>query len=172
MFSLTSATTPVLETMINLTRALLYCVGERRQGQHVCPKIEGDWQCRWIPIRNLLVATGIPAYLVAANDAGYAQSHDAKPFDFAASVYSEEELSGILSEPSATNTTSVLIAGCYAETLITDVALSTLKLGYDTFVIWDRVWAISEMGLEAAKARLLQAGAVPTSVDQVLHRWS
>ena len=117
------------------------------------------------------MATGIPAYLVATNDAGYVQSRDAKPFDFAACVYSEVELGDILSEPSATNTNSVLIAGCYAETLITDVALSTLKLGYDTFVIWDRVWAISEKGLEVAEARLLQAGAVPTSVDQVLHRW-
>ena len=158
--------------MINLTRALLYCVGERRQGQHVCPKIEGDWQCRWVPIRKLLVASGIPAYLVAANDAYHSQSRDGEPFDFAASVYSEEELGNILSEPTATNTTNVLIAGCYAETLITDVALSTLKLGYDTFVIWDRVWAISEKGLEVAEARLLQAGAVPTSVNQVLHRWS
>ena len=120
----------------------------------------------------MLVARDIPAYLVATNDARHTQARDSEPLAFTASVYSEEDLSDILSEPSVSNTNSVLIAGCYAETLITDVALATLKLGYDTFVIWDRVWAISEMGLEAGKTRLLQAGAVPTSVDQVLHRWS
>ena len=48
---------------------------------------------------------------------------------------------------------------------------SALEEGYGTFVIWDRGWAISETGLEAAKARLLQARVVPTSIERDLHLW-
>lgn len=119
----------------------------------------------------LLEASKIPTYLVATNELQLNKCRDAANFDFAATALSNEQLIELLSSPSTEDPTSVLIGGCYAETLVTDVALGTLKEGYDTFIVWDRVWAISEIGLEAAKARLLQAGAVPTSVDQVSHRW-
>ncbi len=152
-------------------KAFIYCAGGGNKSDAIVPKVDGDWHKRWLSLRTLLEASQIPTYLVATNESQLNKCRDAATFDFAAAALSREQLIELLSSPSTEDPTSVLIGGCYAVTLVTDVALGTLKEGYDTFVVWDRVWAISEIGLEAAKARLLQAGAVPTSVDQVTHRW-
>ena len=162
---------PSKMNIVDSLKAFIYCAGEFDGTNAVCPRIGGDWHTRWLTLQNLLKVSETPAYLVVADSFHVeAAVNDAK-FDFAKVAHSKEQLSSLMSEPSLNNPTSIIIAGCYAETLITEVSLLSLRQGYETFVIWDRVWAISEAGLEAAKARLLQAGTVPTSVDQVSYRW-
>lgn len=152
-------------------KAFIYCADHNPSARVLPCLIDEDWQGCWSDLQTLLEANKVPVFLVSADEVRQQGFPTAPKFEIAGSARTREQLSGLLSVESIANTTSVLIAGWYAETLITDVALVALEKGYDTFVIWDRVWAISETGLEAAKARLLQAGAVPTSVDQVLHRW-
>ncbi len=158
--------------MISSLAAFIYCATRNTHIHDMPPHIGGDWLSRWSPLQAVLESRQIPIYLASSDKIPLRNCPESSKFQISASVDTKERLRDLLSLDSLANTTSVLVAGCYAETLITDVALTALQEGYDTFVIWDRVWAISEPGLEASKARLLQAGAVPTSVDQVLHRWS
>lgn len=153
-------------------KAFIYCAGRLKNSHAVSPKIGGDWEERWLSLRTLLSDNQIPVYLVSRSEGNLLRSLNAAMFEFAETAYTKQQLKALLSLPTPTGATSIIVGGCYAETLVTDVSMTALKQGYDTFVVWDRVWALSEAGLESAKARLLQAGAVPTSIDQVLHRWS
>ena len=158
--------------IVSSLKAFIYCAGRSDKRDAIIPKVGGAWNDRWLSLRTLLADNDVPTYLVATGQSPLNNCLSTASFEFAATAFSKAQLSALLSVPSIGNPMSILVGGCYAETLVTDVALDTLKEGYDTFVVWDRVWAISESGLDAAKARLLQAGAVPTSVDQVMHNWS
>lgn len=157
--------------IVGSLRAFIYCAGFSPDTRTVFPSIDGNGNDRWSNLQALLEASRIPVILVTTKETLQRKNQNEAKFDFTASAHSKEQLHALLSKPAVGNPTSVLVGGYYAETLVTDVSFAALRHGYDTFVIWDRVWAISEAGLEAAKARLLQAGAVPTSFDQVLHRW-
>lgn len=66
----------------------------------------------------------------------------------------------------------IVVAGFWLEEAVTLLALNCLAVGYDTYVAGDAT-PTTDPGLEiAARARLAQAGAVPTSTDQVIREWA
>lgn len=73
---------------------------------------------------------------------------------------------------SATGRNQIIIAGLWLEEAVTLLALNCLAVGFDTYVVGDATAMIDTANERAARARLTQAGAVPTSTEQVIREWA
>lgn len=72
----------------------------------------------------------------------------------------------------ATDRRQVVIAGLWLEEAITFLTLNCLWFGLDAYVPVDATLPLGPSGETAARARLTQAGAVPTSVEQIVREWA
>ncbi|MCB1504870.1 MAG: isochorismatase family protein [Hyphomicrobiaceae bacterium] len=72
----------------------------------------------------------------------------------------------------ATGRNQIIIAGLWLEEAVTLLALNCLAVGFDTYVAGDATAMIDTASETAAQARLTQAGAVPTSTEQVIREWA
>jgi membrane-associated phospholipid phosphatase len=68
--------------------------------------------------------------------------------------------------------THIICAGLWLEEAVTLLTLKALSIGMDAFVPVDAVAAINSSNHLAAHARLMQAGAVPTTSEQILREWA
>lgn len=73
---------------------------------------------------------------------------------------------------SATGRNQIITAGLWLEEAVTLLALNCLAVGFDTYVAGDATAVIDTANERAARSRLTQAGAVPTSTDQVIREWA
>lgn len=71
-----------------------------------------------------------------------------------------------------TGRNQIIIAGLWLEEAVTLLALNCLAVGFDTYVAGDATATIDTACETAARARLTQAGAVPTSTEQVIREWA
>lgn len=65
----------------------------------------------------------------------------------------------------------LILGGAQAETVLTFTALSALEEGFDVYLLRDLCLGASDLLAETAAMRLVQAGAVPVSVVQVIAEW-
>lgn len=153
------------------TYCFVYCFVSKPVPRHISPPIFGSWNNRWTSLRSFFNTWSIPI-VGLSEDQPTLQNQSPDEFSPLQGLTStREDLTQLLSSLVRPGRTRILVAGSYAETLISDAAVTALEEGYDAYVVWDRVWALSEIGVEAAKLRLTQFGAVPTTVDQILHLW-
>lgn len=71
-----------------------------------------------------------------------------------------------------TNRKQLIVSGLWLEEAVTLLALKSLATGLDTFIPIDATAAVKPTHAITAQARLTQAGAVPTSCEQVLREWA
>ena len=65
----------------------------------------------------------------------------------------------------------LIVCGFWLEEAITLLTLKCLAHGIDTYIPVDATAAFNPVNVPAAHARLTQAGAVPTTTEQVLREW-
>ena len=65
----------------------------------------------------------------------------------------------------------LIIGGDHAETVLTFFVLCALEDGYDVYLLRELCLGASELIAETAASRMIQAGAVPASVPQVVYEW-
>ncbi len=105
-----------------------------------------------------LIATAWPAWI----------STDEKYFDPVASNWATTPLGRAIA---LTGRSQVILCGFWLEEAITMLALKCLAFGIDIYIPVDATAAINPIYASAAHARLTQAGAVPTTSEQVLREW-
>lgn len=66
---------------------------------------------------------------------------------------------------------SVVVAGVEAHVCVLGTCLDLMAAGYGVFPAWDAIDARSPVDGQAARDRLTQAGAVPTTAESVLFEW-
>jgi hypothetical protein len=66
---------------------------------------------------------------------------------------------------------SLVVSGFWLETTVTFLVLPALACGFDVFLVLDATPARSEDARGPAEHRLIQAGAVPTTADQLVSEW-
>jgi hypothetical protein len=91
------------------------------------------------------------------------------PFDPAASDWAATNLGRAIAE---TERSQMIVSGFWLEEAITMLCLKGLSTGVDTYVPVNAAPAITPKFARTALARLTQAGAVPTTTDQILREWS
>jgi hypothetical protein len=64
-----------------------------------------------------------------------------------------------------------VVGGFWLETTVTFLVLPALACGFDVFLALDVSPAKSEDARGPAKQRLVQAGAVPATADQLVSEW-
>lgn len=69
------------------------------------------------------------------------------------------------------NVDSVVIAGVEAHVCVLRTCLDLMQAGYRVYPVWDAISSRREEGKQAARERLTQAGAVPTTVESALFEW-
>lgn len=72
----------------------------------------------------------------------------------------------------ATGRDRIVIAGLWLEEAVTLLSLDCLSVGFDTYVTSDATAVIDPAQQLTARARLAQAGAVPTSTEQIIREWA
>ena len=72
----------------------------------------------------------------------------------------------------ATGRNQVVVLGVWLEEAVTWLALNCLSVGLDTYVPADATPAFDAANESAARARLTQAGAVPTTTAQIIREWA
>lgn len=65
----------------------------------------------------------------------------------------------------------LLIAGGRGDTDLCFTVLSALEEGFEIYLLRDLSWGSGKRAFKLAVARMLQAGAVPVSVGQVISEW-
>jgi hypothetical protein len=65
----------------------------------------------------------------------------------------------------------LLIAGVYLEEQVTTCALHGLAIGFEVFLLKDFIAARNNRHSQAFDMRLFQAGAVPTTLRQLMYEW-
>ena len=70
-----------------------------------------------------------------------------------------------------TGRTRLLLAGTYLESHITFLTLRALAEGFDVYLLSDLILAEDELHVRTFLMRLFQAGAVPTTLGQLLNEW-
>jgi nicotinamidase-related amidase len=91
------------------------------------------------------------------------------PFDPTPADWPSSPLGAALA---ATGRNQVVVLGVWLEEAVTWLALNCLSVGLDTYVPVDATPAIDAANEPAARARLTQAGAVPTSTAQIIREWA
>ena len=66
---------------------------------------------------------------------------------------------------------SVVIAGVEAHVCVLRTCLDLMHAGYRVYPVWDAISSRRVEDKEAARERLTQAGAVPSTVESVLFEW-
>lgn len=66
---------------------------------------------------------------------------------------------------------SVVLAGIEAHVCVLATGLDLLAAGYQVFPVWDAIGSRSAGDYQAARERLTQAGAVPSTLESVLFEW-
>jgi hypothetical protein len=66
----------------------------------------------------------------------------------------------------------IVLAGLWLEEAITIVALGCLAFGFDTYIAENAAIPLDRRHARTALARLYQAGAVPTTAEQVVGEWA
>eukprot|EP00752_Nemacystus_decipiens_P016097 g14393.t1 len=66
---------------------------------------------------------------------------------------------------------SVVIAGVEAHICVLQTCLDLMQAGYKVYPVWDAISSRREEDKAAARERLTQAGAVPTTVESALFEW-
>jgi hypothetical protein len=79
--------------------------------------------------------------------------------------------SGLADALTAGGRTSLILCGFWLETAVTFVALPALAGGFDVFVLLDAAPARGKDSHGPAVHRLVQAGAVPTTTQQLVGEW-
>lgn len=69
------------------------------------------------------------------------------------------------------NRTRLLLSGAYLEEQITLCALEALAIGFDVHLLYDQIKARTARLEPVHKLMLFQAGAVPSSLQQILYMW-
>lgn len=69
------------------------------------------------------------------------------------------------------NVDSVVIAGVEAHVCVLRTSLDLMQAGYRVYPVWDAISSRREEDKQAARERLTQAGAVPTTVESALFEW-
>lgn len=69
------------------------------------------------------------------------------------------------------NVDSVVIAGVEAHVCVLRTCLDLMQSGYRVYPVWDAISSRREEDKQAARERLTQAGAVPTTVESALFEW-
>ncbi len=111
--------------------------------------------------------TAIPGQI--ATTATVSRSDANIPFDPAASDWPATQLGKAIAK---TGRNQMIVAGLWLEEAITMLVLRGLSIGVDTYVSIDATIAINPEFALAAHARLTQAGAVPTTTEQILREWA
>ncbi len=70
------------------------------------------------------------------------------------------------------NRKKLVLAGILTEVCLCFTALSSLAAGYETYIVLDASGGTSETAHEAALQRMIQSGAVPVSVQQVVSEFA
>jgi hypothetical protein len=91
------------------------------------------------------------------------------PFDPAAPDWLATQLGTAIAK---TGRSQMIVSGLWLEEAITLLVLRGLAFGIDTYVSIDAAIAINPEFALAAHARLTQAGAVPTTTEQILREWA
>lgn len=91
------------------------------------------------------------------------------PFDPSPADWPSSPLGAALA---ATGRNQVVVLGLWLEEAVTWLALNCLSVGLDTYVPTDATPVIDAANEPAARARLTQAGAVPTSTEQIIREWA
>jgi nicotinamidase-related amidase len=79
--------------------------------------------------------------------------------------------SGLADALAADGRASLILCGFWLETAVTFVALPALAGGFDVFVLMDAAPARGQDAHGPALHRLVQAGAVPTTTQQLVVEW-
>lgn len=66
---------------------------------------------------------------------------------------------------------SVVVTGIEAHVCVLATCLDLIEAGYKVFPVWDAISSRRSEDILAARERLTQAGAVPTTVESVLFEW-
>jgi nicotinamidase-related amidase len=66
----------------------------------------------------------------------------------------------------------LLIAGSYLESAITFVTLEALVQGFDVYLLADLISIVNRTYERLSWDRLIQAGAVPTTLSQIIAEWT
>jgi|GEM_PF-4101041 hypothetical protein len=69
------------------------------------------------------------------------------------------------------NTPNLLIAGAYLENEITVSILHALAEGFDVYCLTDLALPLETKFTQIFNSRLMQAGAVPSTLRQILYQW-
>jgi nicotinamidase-related amidase len=77
----------------------------------------------------------------------------------------------VASTLSAHGRRSLILAGFWLETRVTFTALPALATGFEVFIAVDATGARNATARSTAMHRLLHAGAVPTTTDQLIAEW-
>ena len=91
------------------------------------------------------------------------------PFDPAPEDWPSSPLGAALA---ASGRNQVVVLGVWLEEAVTWLALNCLSVGLDTYIAADATPAIDAGNAPAARARLTQAGAVPTTTEQIIREWA
>lgn len=65
----------------------------------------------------------------------------------------------------------IVVAGVEGHVCVLSTCLGLIGAGYRVFAAWDAIDARSPLDIQAARERLFQAGAVPTTAESVLFEW-
>ena len=121
-----------------------------------------------VPTIVALYPTTIPPGAIGLSVKLDGNAH-AFPFDPTPADWPSSPLGAALA---ATGRNQVVVLGLWLEEAVTWLALNCLSVGLDTYVPTDATPAIHVANEPAARARLTQAGAVPTSTEQIIREWA
>ena len=111
-------------------------------------------------------ATPPGVFATSVNLDGHALTY---PFDPSPADWPSSALGAALA---ATGRNQVVVLGLWLEEAVTWLALNCLSVGLDTYISADATPAFDAVTEPAARARLTQAGAVPTTTAQIIREWA
>jgi len=130
-------------------------------------------------IDNAASATAVPCYYALEHDASGPQEllaipcQTAKPRVHTLSNNGPSwTSSGIATALATENRPCLVVCGFWLETSVTFMALHALSSGFDTFLLMDATPSRAEDSRAPSSDRLLQAGVVPTTTDQLIAEWA
>lgn len=99
----------------------------------------------------------------------YAAQHKIYPLNTATEDWAATAL-GV--DVAAVNRTTLIVIGHWLEEAVTFLVLRALSHSYKVYVAFDGIASETTNAGETARQRLLYAGAIPTTVHQVVREWA
>ena len=94
---------------------------------------------------------------------------DQKPFDRTSmNTWDDQRIRDAIK---ATGRPKLVIAGLWTEVCVTMPAIEALKAGYEVYAVADASGGVSKEAHDMAMARMIQAGVVPVTWQQVMLEW-